>query len=96
MLEKSKPVKYISLGPYIFIRYLPESSDLQPPNCDSGFYPIYNFKMRDKGKMTDLSFPYFLSNLLDKLTDGELRERYWFLYPAVGGKEVYKCGTACL
>ena len=90
-------VNHISLGPDVFIRFWKreDGNRLHPPveNCQNDFYNIY--------KIEDLSFSYFISNLLELTCSSSLDDRRWFLYPIVGtkeihGKEIDRVGTICL
>jgi len=80
-LQKSKgSVNYISLGKDLFIKYW----DRSPIATESikNFYRIYEIE--------DISFSYFLSNLIGYLYPNLEVERDWFLYPISGTKEIYK------
>ena len=85
-------VNYISLGPNIFIRFWKKKDKrrLNPPveNCQNDFYNIYELR--------NLSFSYFISNLLELTCMSELDDRWWFLYPIVGTKERQRMKTICL
>ncbi len=74
----TKKINHISLGKDYFIRkWKREDKDqLEPPvECDSDFYNIY--------KTIDLSFSYFINNLLYTVCDN-LDDREWFLFPIEG------------
>ena len=92
VLKKVKGyVNHISLGPDIFIRYWrrKKKSKLNlSVNCQNDFYKIYRLK--------ELSFSYFISNLLEISCTSELDDRWWFLYPVEGTKERYRIRTICL
>ncbi|KQO21249.1 hypothetical protein ASF10_14110 [Flavobacterium sp. Leaf82] len=76
-------VNHISLGPNTFIRYWESTAHLQPPtNHEGRSYIKYNIR--------DLSFSYFISNLLHIVSDNELLERYWFSFPIEGTKEIHR------
>ena len=85
-------VNHISLGPNIFIRFWKKEDRrrLNPPveSCQNDFYNIY--------ELQNLSFSYFISNLLELTCTSELDDRWWFLYPIVGTKERYRMRTICL
>ena len=85
-------VNHISLGPNVFIRFWKreDRSRLNPPveNCQNDFYNIY--------ELQNLSFSYFISNLLELTCISELDDRWWFLYPIVGTKERHRVKTICL
>ena len=87
----AKKVNHISLGKNYFIRKWKrqDANRLQPPvlDCDSDFYNIY--------KIRDLSFSYFISNLID-IVCGGLNDRYWFSFPIPQTKEVHRLRTVCL
>lgn len=80
-LEESKGiVNHICLGKDIFIKFWP--TNLQSSHLVNRCYSIYKIK--------DLSFSYFISNLLEQTSESKLKERWWFLYPIKKGKEEYK------
>jgi len=83
-------VNHISLGPDVFIRFWKreDGNRLHPPveNCQNDFYNIYNIE--------DLSFSYFISNLLELTCSSSLDDRWWFLYPIT--KEKHRVRTICL
>lgn len=85
-------VNHISLGKNVFIRFWrrKDISRLHPPiqNCENDFYNIYS--------LNGLSFSYFISNLLDMACSNNLGDRYWFLFPIEGTKEVHREKTICL
>lgn len=76
-------VNHISLGPHKFIRYWESTIGLDPPvNYDGRCYIRYTLR--------DLSFSYFISNLLHIVADEEPIERYWVSFPVVGTKEQFR------
>ena len=76
-------VNHISLGPNKFIRYWENTRRLDPaPNYQGRCYIRYN--------LTDLSFSYFISNLIHIVTDEDPVERSWFSFPIEGTKERYR------
>ncbi|MET0635182.1 MAG: DUF6602 domain-containing protein [Chitinophagaceae bacterium] len=80
-------LNHISLGKDFFIRrwHAADGPNLpipQYPNSD--FYNFY--------ELPDLSFSYFISNLLD-IVSGGLQDRYWFSFPIEGTKEMHRIGT---
>jgi len=85
-------VNHISLGPNVLIRFWKrEYGDrLNPPvrNCQNDFYNIYSLE--------DLSFSYFISNLIALTCSSSLDDRWWFLYPIEGSKEGHRVRTICL
>ncbi len=86
------PVKVISLGPDLFIRYWQREYGrlLYPPvtECDGDFYNVYMLR--------DLSFSYFISNLLVMCSLSDLTDMQWFMFPIEGTKEVYRKKTICI
>lgn len=76
-------VNHISLGPNKFIKYwdTPYDSNLSE-NYRGRCYVRYDLK--------NLSFSYFISNLLHFVSDEEPVDRYWFSFPIEGTKELYK------
>ena len=85
-------VNHVSLGPDVFIKFWKKEyrRRLNPAveNCQSDFYNIY--------EIHDLSFSYFISNLLELTGSSRLDDRWWFLYPIVGTKERHRVRTICL
>ena len=76
-------VNHISLGPNNFIRYWENTNGLNPvPEYQGRCYIRYN--------LTDLSFSYFISNLLHMVADEDPVERYWFSFPIEGTKERHR------
>lgn len=76
-------VNHISLGPNKFIRYWTDTDGLDPrPNYQGRCYIRYN--------LTDLSFSYFISNLLHIVADKDPAKRYWFSFPIEGTKERHR------
>lgn len=76
-------VNHISLGPNKFIRYWENTLNLDPALDYRGrCYIRYN--------LTDLSFSYFISNLLHMVADEDPVERYWFSFPIEGTKERFR------
>ncbi|RKX99824.1 MAG: hypothetical protein DRP54_06540 [Spirochaetes bacterium] len=79
-LKKSKGVvNHFCLGKDIFIKFWHTTTQVSGINK---YYRIY--------KIEDLSFSYFISNLLEQTHESKLKERWWFLYPIEKGKEKYK------
>ena len=89
--QSSKKINHISLGKDLFIRRWKrkDANRLEPPvlNCNDDFYNIY--------EINNLSFSYFISNLLD-IVCGGLNDRYWFSFPIQGTKEIHRIRTVCL
>lgn len=85
-------VNHLSLGKNIFIKFWKKEdrNRLSPPasNCEGDFYNIY--------RLEGLSFSYFISNLLDMACPEKLDDRWWFLFPIEGTKEVHRERTICL
>lgn len=76
-------VNHISLGPDKFIRYWENTVGLHPQlNYNGRCYIRYN--------LTNLSFSYFISNLLHIVADEDPIERYWFSFPIEGTKEQFR------
>jgi hypothetical protein len=76
-------VNHISLGPNNFIRYWENTDELDPrPGYQGRCYLRYN--------LTNLSFSYFISNLIHIVSDEDPIERYWFSFPIEGTKERYR------
>lgn len=75
VLKESKGiVNHICLGENYFIKLWKEN--------EINKYSIYEIK--------GLSFSYFISNLIEKVCEKKLTERWWFLYPIEKRKEQYK------
>ena len=92
-------VNHISLGQNIFIRYWDKSfidilreddQRIIARNCSNSFFNIY--------KLRDLSFAYFISNLIYWITDKNIDEQGWFLFPidSQNGKEDKYIEQCCL
>ena len=76
-------VNHISLGPNKFIRYWENTNGLDP-NLE------YQGRCYIRYNLTDLSFSYFISNLLHIVADEDPVERSWFSFPIEGTKEIYR------
>lgn len=90
ILNSRHLVNHISLGTDYFIRKWPHESaqDLNPRvDCTNDFYNLYSIE--------NLSFSYFISNLLDNVCGG-LGDREWFLFPIEGTKEVNRLRSVCI
>jgi hypothetical protein len=88
--ESKNIVNHISLGTNNFIRFWKNANKNKltiPVNCNSDFYNVYTLE--------NLSFSYFISNLID-ITSGGLKDRYWFSFPIEGTKEINRQRTICL
>jgi hypothetical protein len=85
-------INHISLGSNIFIKYWDEHHQLNNNhNCNSNkFFNIYD--------INNLSFSYFISNLIDYVIDEDTSERDWFMFPIVSenGKEDNGIGYCCI
>lgn len=76
-------VNHLSLGTNRFIRYWDKNPDpTREPRYDGRCYIRYNLE--------DLSFSYFISNLLHIVADEDPVERHWFSFPVKDTKEVYR------
>jgi len=76
-------VNHISLGPNKFIRYWTNTEALYPPvNYNGRCYIRYNLR--------NLSFSYFISNLIHIVSDEDPIDRYWFSFPIEGTKEIFR------
>lgn len=84
--ESKGVVNHICLGEDIFIKFWRNWNVKN--NCLNGYYSIY--------KINRLSFSYFISNLVEYVSGGKMKERYWFLYPIEKGKEKYKIRDICI
>lgn len=76
-------VNHVALGPNNFIRYWKHTSDLVPP------IPYYG-RCYIRYNLIDLSFSYFISNLLHIVSDEDPTDRYWFSFPIEGTKERHR------
>lgn len=89
--QSATKVNHISLGKHFFLRRWKQrdAHRLQPPvlDCNSDFYNAY--------EIYNLSFSYFLANLIDMVCGG-LNDRYWFSFPIQGTKEIHRNRTICL
>ena len=80
---------HISLGTNYFIRHWNRGARLNVPvDCEGHFYNIYN--------INDLSFSYFISNLIHITTQKEMEERDWFSFPIPETKEAHRLRSVCL
>lgn len=79
-------VNHISLGPNKFIRYWGNTNGLTPR-------PDYQGRCYIRYDLTELSFSYFISNLLHIVADEDPVERYWFSFPIEGTKETLRTQT---
>jgi len=100
--EDGKYLNHIALGPHIFVKHwTPGALGVDSNRCSSDFYGVYDFSSgqdenNSQRKPKKLSFSYFISNLVYSMMGHQLNDRLWLLFPAEGGKEEYRVGTACL
>jgi len=89
LIETKGIVNHISLGSNWFIKYWHNESNPQiNANCNSNkFYNFYN--------LNNLSFPYFISNLIEKVSPKDSTDRFWFMYPIEETKEIHRTKTLC-
>lgn len=74
-------INHITIGKNYFVRYWRNNLNIHPPvNANNPFYSLY--------KINDLSFSYFISNLIHISSMQELDDRYQFSFPIAGTKEV--------
>jgi hypothetical protein len=83
-------VNHISLGPDLFIRHWKKKDryghrDIKCPKTFYGFY-----------KIEDLSFSYFISNIVECMIKNKCGNRDWFLFPIEGTKEVHRFDALCM
>jgi len=92
-------VNHISLGKNIFIKYwdrsfidklVEDDKRIIARGCSHSFFNIY--------ELIDLSFVYFISNLIYWITDKNIDEQWWFLFPIdnKNGKEGCYIEQCCL
>lgn len=88
-LKQSKGlINHISIGKDIFIRYWKHDSKLvNEVKCKNSFYNVYG--------LNDLSYSYFISNLLHITANNDLHDRHWFSFPIEGTKEIHRKQTIC-
>lgn len=80
-LKESKgTVNHLCLGENIFVKFWQNSNTQN--NCSNGHYSIYEIK--------NISFSYFISNLIEHVSKSRMPERWWYSYPIKKGKEEYK------
>ena len=81
-------INHICLGKDKFIRHWTSNVGLIPAvDCDSHFYNIY--------QLNNLSFSYFISNLIHMVSTHSLTDRGWFSFPIPGTKEQRRVRTVC-
>ena len=82
-------INHVSLGKDRFIRHWNSAQGLEPAvNCPSHFYNIYG--------LNNLSFSYFISNLIYLSSTQLLNDRGWFSFPIRGTKELRRIKSVCL
>ena len=81
-------VDHIAIGGDYFIKLWKEGANVDNDDCEHDFYRVY--------KLRDLSFSYFISNLVDSLHKEEVSDRQWFLFPIKGTKESHRGEIICL
>ncbi len=80
-LEGSKGfLNHMCIGENIFIKFWKRGEPHD--ECVQDHYTIY--------KLVNLSFSYFISNLIESVCKLKLDNRWWFMYPIEKGKEGYK------
>lgn len=80
-LKESKgTVNHLCLGENIFIKFWENLNTRN--NYSDGHYSTYKIK--------NISFSYFISNLLEHISKDQMTDRGWFLYPIKEGKEEHK------
>jgi hypothetical protein len=89
-------VTHLSLGKQIFIRhwareeidgYVNRQEIVGNCQVDS-FFNIYRIR--------ELSFSYFISNLIDSISPEDNSDRFWYMYPLPEGKESHRVAQVCL
>jgi copper chaperone CopZ len=91
IINSRKKINHISLGKNYFFRKWKsiDAHRLNPPitDCNNDFYNIYN--------INNLSFSYFISNLIDIVCNG-VSDRYRFAFPIEGSKEISRIKCICI
>ncbi len=85
--NSKKIVNHISLNEQVFIRFWnrEEASSFEEPLIvNNDFFNTY--------RLHDLSFSYFISNILHRVCEN-IDERYWHSFPIVGTKERHRMET---
>lgn len=92
LMASQGKVNHISLGDKTFLKYWKRISDptINSHCQNNNFFNIYNLE--------ELSFSYFISNLIDWVVDKNMNGRLWFMFPLQNnnGKEDYKTHQLCL
>ena len=93
-------VNHISLGQNIFLKYWDteyidsitndEIKNAIKQDCSNDFFNIY--------RLENLSFAYFISNLIYSITDRDIDEQSWFMFPidSPNGKENSRIAQCCI
>lgn len=82
-------INHICFGKDYFLRHWKSDENLYPKvNHDGQFYNLYKIK--------DLSFSYFISNLIHMTVDEDLNDRYQYSFPIPGTKEIRRRKTIIL
>lgn len=83
LIQSGGFINHISLGTNKFVRFWENPNKLNPPiSRVAPCYIRYDLK--------NLSFSYFISNLLHMVADEDPVERYWFSFPIEGSKEMHR------
>lgn len=84
--EANGNINHITVGKNYFVRFWRSSRNLDPPvEANNPFYNLY--------KINNLSFSYFISNLIHIAANQELNDRYQFSFPISGTKETRRKKT---
>lgn len=79
-------LNHICFGTDTFIKYWPKKYSKSNPRREC--FSLYSIE--------DLSFTYFLSNLIHNICDDKVEERLWYLYPLPEGKETFRTDHICI
>lgn len=92
LVQSKRIVNHVSLGKDLFIRHWNQADRVRlavDVLCETDFYNVY--------EINDLSFSYFISNLIDIASSADgLEDRYWFAFPIEGTKELNRIRNICL
>lgn len=88
--NSNRLVNHISLGSNYFLRHWTQEEGLELNPPINGAFDFYNFY-----KINNMSFSYFVSNLLHIVCE-DLDDRYWFSFPIAGTKEINRVQTIFL
>lgn len=81
LINSNGLINHLALGPNFFIRYWSNTSHLVVPTHHEGRCYL-------KYELRNLSFSYFISNLLHISADRNPIQRSWFSFPIEGTKEI--------